>query len=199
MNRAGIAVSITLHALVIAALFFHFRDQPKLPEAPEQLAVVEVVLGGGGTPAPPPPAPAKVEPPKPPPPTPQPAARPPPPPPPPPPDEKPAVRLGAADLGPEAQIEANKNNQIRPAKPGSQNLPPPYPMDAALRRERGTVHVQIHVDASGRVAAIDIVPPITFASLSQAVRQAVAKWRFTPAETDGKPVPSVVPLDFIFE
>jgi protein TonB len=203
--RFGFPLSIALHVIVIAALLIHFRDAPRLPEPPDQLAVVDVVIGGGGrspappavTPAPPAPQPPEPRPPEPqPPPQPQPAAPALPLPPPPPPAP---VRLGDASLGPAGQIKNNANNRLRAAKGKSGNLPPRYPIDAALRRERGTVHAQIHVDAAGRVTGIDILPPATFSSLNKAVRDAVTGWRFTPAERDGKPVASVFPLDFVFE
>jgi TonB family protein len=205
--RFGLPLSIALHVIVIAALLIHFRDAPRLPEPPDQLAVVDVVIGGGGrspmppavTPAPPAPQPPEPRPPElQPPPPPQPAAPALPPPPPPPPPPAP-VRLGDASLGPAGQIKSNENNRLRAAKSKSGNLPPRYPIDAALRRERGTVHAQIHVDATGRVTAIDILPPATFSSLNKAVREAVTGWRFTPAERGGKPVASVFPLDFVFE
>jgi TonB family protein len=216
-TRFGVPVSVTLHAIVIAAFLIHFRHAATLPDVPDQLAVVDVLVGGGGrSPAPPAPQPAKPEPPKPEPATPQPVAPAPPLPnppplppeppvptlplpPPPPPAEPPPVRLGDAALGPLGRIKNNENNHIRPATSSSGNILPRYPMDAALRRERGTVHTKIHLDASGNVTGLDILPPMTFSSLNQAVRQAVMTWHFTPAETGGKPVASVFPLDFIFE
>jgi TonB family protein len=109
------------------------------------------------------------------------------------------VRLGSPAPGPAGQIKNNEDNRLRPAKGSSGNLPPRYPADAALRRQRGTVHARIHVDAAGHVTAIEILPPVTFSSLNTAVRQAVMTWRFTPAERGGKPVASVFPLDFVFE
>ncbi len=217
-TRFGVSVSTALHVVVIAAFLIHFRHAATLPEAPDQLAVVEVMVGGGGTPAPPTPQPAKPEPPSPEPAKPQPVEpspplpKPPPLPPvlpepapalplppPPPPAEPPSVRLGGAAAGPLGQIKNNENNHIRQARSDNGNMPPSYPQDAALRQERGTVHVKIHLDASGSVTGIDILPPMTFSSLNQAVRQAVLTWHFTPAETGGKPVASVFPLDFVFE
>jgi TonB family protein len=222
-DRLAVPLSVALQLLVIAAFLIHFRRPPTLPEPPDQLAVVDVVLGGGGrSPAPPTPHPAKPEPPKPEPqkpepPTPPPAApapplpQPPPPPapsapalplPPPPPPPPPAplpMWLRGAALGPAGLIKNNENNRIRQATSNSGNMLPSYPTAAALRHERGTVHTRIHIDASGNVTGLDIVPPLTFASLNQAVRQAVLTWRFTPAESGGKPVASVFPLDFVFE
>lgn len=201
----AIGYSAGLHSLVIAGLLLHFRDAPRLPEAPDRPAVIDVVLGGGGQrpspPAPRPTLPAPTPAPPSPPATPAPPAATalPLPPRAPSPATPPPVRLGDASLGPAAQLKDHENNRIRPAKGRSGNLPPRYPLDAALRRERGTVHVRIHVDATGAVSTIDILPPVTYASLTRAVREAVMKWRFTPAERDGRAIASSFVFDFVFE
>jgi protein TonB len=89
---------------------------------------------------------------------------------------------------------------VIPAMPDDRfrNRPPPYPSDAAERRETGTVVVIIHVAANGYAAGVDVAESSGFRSLDQAAVNAVRKWRFQPAMKEGVAVPFDMPFRFVF-
>jgi TonB family protein len=162
-------------------------------------------------PPPPPPAPPPPEPPPPvpPPPTPpkpeaarpasRPAVRPPAPaaPPPTPPAPPPAVRLGAGEVGPMANL-VDPNRNLKKAEADSGNLPPIYPIDAARKNEHGTVGLRMNVDSEGNVTKVDVLKSSGSRALDRAARERLASWHFKPASRDGVAVPDVVEIEINF-
>jgi protein TonB len=76
-------------------------------------------------------------------------------------------------------------------------VPAIYP--AAARRDgiSGSVLLQAVVNAAGQPTAVNVVRGIR-ADLDQAAKEALAKWRFQPGTSDGKPVESRVNVEISF-
>ncbi len=95
-----------------------------------------------------------------------------------------------------AQQQAGTNNQEPPNFQGNQ--PPAYPADAIVRGLEGTVVLRLTIDASGRVADVEVVDSSGHAELDEAAVEAVRKWRGQPAQRNGRPVASrqLLPIRF---
>lgn len=80
------------------------------------------------------------------------------------------------------------------------NVNPIYPEEAKKARIEGLVVMDILVDVIGQVEEIEVLDA-TDESFAQAARNAVAQWRYEPAEIDGKRTPArmVVKIDFTLE
>jgi protein TonB len=76
-------------------------------------------------------------------------------------------------------------------------VPAIYP--AAARRDgiSGTVLLQAVVNDAGQPTAVNVMRGIR-ADLDQAAKDALAKWRFQPGTSDGKPVESRVNVEISF-
>jgi len=72
------------------------------------------------------------------------------------------------------------------------NRPPPYPADAFQRRLQGTVILEVRINHQGTVESLRVVESSGVDSLDQAALDAVADWRFDPAQRAGRPVEAVV-------
>jgi len=75
---------------------------------------------------------------------------------------------------------------------------PVYPLKSRDEGERGVVIFQVEVDATGKPVKIELETSSGFPRLDRAALEAVRRARFHPATSDGKPVPSVRPMKFIF-
>lgn len=88
----------------------------------------------------------------------------------------------------------------RPVVPRRGNRGPAYP--DALRRSgtSGEVVLRVVVDTTGRIEeeSVEVVRS-SDARFLRSVRDAIASWRFTPAETEGKRVRQLVELPFVFQ
>lgn len=73
----------------------------------------------------------------------------------------------------------------------------PYPEEAQKAKIQGTVVLQITIDATGAVTAAEVVEGLGY-GLDEAARQAVLKFRYTPATRDGQPVPVKVMERYTF-
>ena len=118
-------------------------------------------------------------------------------------EPKPDAALSVFNLG-GTDSESNaiaEGKDVIPAKPDKKyrNRPPPYPEDAVLRGEHGTVVLVIHVDPLGLPSGIDVAQSSGYASLDRAALQAVKTWRFLPAVKDGQPIAFDMPMRFVFE
>jgi protein TonB len=215
--QVAIFASAAAHVLLLAGwLAVGLLEGGELP--PQVPAEVELVLGGGGqSPGEPepvetppaeaqaPPSPDAAEPdPKPVPPTPPPDAAAqddgvpaPTPPPPAPAASPPAVRVGDSFLGMAADLVAN-DGRFRAAQGKDGNLPPPYPRAAGASRQQGQVLARMHVDPDGRVVEVEVLKSSGSALLDRSAREALAKWRFTPAFRDGAAVADQVDLNINF-
>ena len=160
------------------------QPQPEAPPPPPPNDVPSVPL-----PPPPPPPPPQTPPEKPLPPT-QAAQPPPPPPAPPAPKAPPTIRLGDGFSPPPAEIDGPLDT-IRPGADVT-NTAPVYPLEAAKRREQGAVVMNLAVDETGAVVAVEILQSSGSNTLDTAARERVSKWHFSPAIKNGHPVASTI-------
>jgi TonB family protein len=75
---------------------------------------------------------------------------------------------------------------------------PAYPASMRAREESGFVEALIDVDATGAVSTVAITSSSGGPVLEDAVRSTVARWRFSPALRDGKPVATTLRRRFEF-
>lgn len=68
-----------------------------------------------------------------------------------------------------------------------------YPLQSIVS---GTVVLEVSLDDAGKITEVRVVRGIP--SLTEAAEQSVRRWKFQPAELDGKPVPSKVAVAFSF-
>lgn len=89
---------------------------------------------------------------------------------------------------------------VIPASPNDakRNRPPVYPPDAARRRQTGRVVVSIQVTPMGLPGRADIVSGSGVDSLDRSAVEAVMTWRFRPAIRDGRAVAGEMVMEFIF-
>lgn len=137
------------------------------------------------------------------------------------PEPAPGATVGepAATAAAEAEKAAAEARQkkaaeaAKPRKPGKPAAPrvtepkpiasastqPDYPRDAQRRGQSGRVLLRVDVAPDGSIANIDFVQRSGTPELDRAAMNAVRKWRFTPARSDGKAVASSVnvPIDFV--
>ena len=109
-----------------------------------------------------------------------------------------AVNLGDAEEARDGMDVTGRG--VIPPSPDSafRNQPPPYPAEAARQHAQGTVRLLIHVSAQGRPQEVVIANSSGAESLDRAARNAVRRWRFTPAQNQGTPVPFDYSLDIRF-
>lgn len=69
---------------------------------------------------------------------------------------------------------------------------PQYPDAARKRRTEGWVDLQFVVNANGEVEAIEVIAAEPNGVFERSAERAVQRWKFKPAERDGKPVPARV-------
>ena len=109
-----------------------------------------------------------------------------------------AINLGDADETRDGMDVTGRG--VVPPRPDSafRNQPPAYPMEAARQHAQGTVTLLIRVSAQGRPQDVVIATSSGAESLDRAARNAVRRWRFTPAQVQGTPVPFDYSLDIRF-
>lgn len=76
---------------------------------------------------------------------------------------------------------------------------PPYPYKARQRRIEGEVTVKFLVAADGSVERVQIVASEPEGLFDDAVREAVARWRFEPGRIGGQPVAAWVVNTIVFD
>jgi len=86
----------------------------------------------------------------------------------------------------------------RPQPIADQSPPPTYPAAALRRGDRGSVVVRVDVDAAGAPAAVTIIQRSGSRDLDRAAAEAVRRWRFQPAQSNGQPVPGSIEVPFDF-
>lgn len=80
----------------------------------------------------------------------------------------------------------------------TERTPPAYPPLSRRLGETGTVVLRVELDESGRVYAARVQTSSGFNRLDTAALAAVARWRCTPAQRDGRTVRSVAMQPFKF-
>ena len=78
------------------------------------------------------------------------------------------------------------------------NPSPRYPASSLRRNETGEVLLRLHIDTRGRVASVDIVRSSSHTALDRAAVDAVKRWKFEPAMTNGQPVNESVTVPIAF-
>ncbi len=88
--------------------------------------------------------------------------------------------------------------------PGDMPIPlespaPRYPPQALRRGESGTVLLRVHVGPDGVPYAVDLVQSSHSRLLDRAASEAVRRWRFLPAQRNGRPVSGIVEVPIAFD
>lgn len=119
-----------------------------------------------------------------------------------------APRLVETAPPPPALVEPAPSAPAAPATPvagdrpmpiAEQSPPPQYPPAALRRGDAGTVVLRVDVDASGAPANVTVIERSGSRDLDRAAREAVSRWRFTPASSNGQPVPGSIEIPFDFK
>lgn len=217
----GVLLAIAVHA----ALLFGVRGPTRGARLARHESAVEVALVAGApkdasppaaVPGEPKPAPAEVA-------SPEPRPQPPPPPltpeplpPPRPTHEKPESTPPKVEPPTPAERESSETGattvESAPGRPASAPQPsiaarpryknnpePAYPLSARRRRQEGSVLLRVRVSAAGRPEAVSVRRSSGFEALDEAAVEAVRRWEFEPALSDGRPVASEVEIPIRFE
>jgi len=119
----------------------------------------------------------------------------------------PAVVAAAALALTPIQIQGSPAEPLSLDNPGTAHStlqvlhapPPPYPPQALQHHQQGEVLLRVSIDASGKVAAVQVERSSGHRPLDQAARRQVLRhWRFAPAQRDGQHIPAqgLVPINF---
>jgi TonB family protein len=100
---------------------------------------------------------------------------------------------------PKAVAERPKPNMAPGSVPQPiERVPPKYPPEALRLNETGTVVVRVEVDAEGKPSDVSVLRSSRSRALDRAAMQAAKKWRFRPAQRDGRAVSGTVEIPFDF-
>ncbi|AWH49952.1 energy transducer TonB [Stenotrophomonas sp. SAU14A_NAIMI4_5] len=102
-----------------------------------------------------------------------------------------------APAAPGSTAPATGNSQPMPV--AGQSPPPTYPAAALRRGESGSVVVRVDVDATGYANNITVIQRSGSRELDRAATDAVRRWRFSPALSNGQPVPGSIEVPFDFK
>lgn len=195
---AGTSLAIGLHLVVLGVLLVPTRWTPPERAAPMQVVVPDLVPPTPVTPMPPPPDPLPVTPPR---------------------QQTPTVTpqvtqapvtdaAPVLDAGSEPALPADTGEPVLSFDPGPPSLmtlaydvhpAPRYPRQALRAGDTGTVLLRVLVDETGRPQEVVVERSSGHRLLDQAARdQVLAKWRFHPAQRDGRTVAAyaLVPIAF---
>lgn len=95
---------------------------------------------------------------------------------------------------PEPLAAAAGSSDMPDAKPA-----PSYPAAALRAGETGTVVVRVDVDATGYPNNATVIQRSGSRELDRAATDAVRRWRFTPAQSNGQAVPGSIEVPFDFK
>jgi protein TonB len=109
----------------------------------------------------------------------------------------PAPIAEPAPATPGAAPATTGNSQPMPI--AGQSPPPSYPAAALRAGETGTVVVRVDVDATGYPNNATVIQRSGSRDLDRAATDAVRRWRFTPAQSNGQPVPGSIEVPFDFK
>ncbi|WP_423163024.1 energy transducer TonB [Stenotrophomonas maltophilia] len=102
-----------------------------------------------------------------------------------------------AEPAPAPAPAATGNSQPMPI--AGQSPPPAYPAAALRAGETGSVVVRVDVDATGYPNNATVIQRSGSRELDRAATDAVRRWRFTPAQSNGQPVPGSIEVPFDFK
>ncbi|WP_303635944.1 MULTISPECIES: energy transducer TonB [Stenotrophomonas] len=102
-----------------------------------------------------------------------------------------------APAAPGSPAAATANAQPMPI--AGQSPPPAYPAAALRRGEAGSVVVRVEVDATGYPNNVTVIQRSGSRELDRAATDAVRRWRFSPAVSNGQPVPGSIEVPFDFK
>lgn len=87
----------------------------------------------------------------------------------------------------------------RPQPIAGQSPPPTYPPAALRNGVEGSVVVRVDVDATGYPMNVTIIQRSGSRDLDRAAADAVRRWRFQPAQSNGVAVPGSIEVPFDFK
>lgn len=117
----------------------------------------------------------------------------------PPESQTPATSPSPAVESAPAEASATESAKVDvPPAPETSFKPPKYPKSCLRRGEVGIVSLDIDVDIFGHAAGVSVAISSGFAKLDAAAVAAMRGARFTPATSDGKPVPGRIRIPVIF-
>ena len=104
---------------------------------------------------------------------------------------------------PLADAPPQNNGPVQGLAPGSVPVAiskpaPSYPAEALRNGDTGTVVVRIEVGADGKTFAVSVVSRSGSRALDRAAVQAAKRWRFRPAQENGRAVPGAVEVPITF-
>jgi len=105
----------------------------------------------------------------------------------------------AAAAAPPTEAPVAAAAGARPQPIADQSPPPSYPPAALRRGDSGTVVVRVDVDATGYPSNVTIIERSGSRDLDRAASDAVRRWRFQPAQSNGQPVPGSIEVPFDFK
>jgi periplasmic protein TonB len=79
------------------------------------------------------------------------------------------------------------------------NPKPPYPAASRRLGETGTVHLRVHVSASGEAIKVLLRKSSGYERLDNSALETVARWRFVPARRGDEAVAAWVVVPIVFE
>lgn len=79
------------------------------------------------------------------------------------------------------------------------NPKPPYPAASRRLGETGTVHLRVHVSASGEAIKVLLKKSSGYERLDNSALETVARWRFVPARRGDEAVAAWVVVPIVFE
>ncbi|CRD53125.1 energy transducer TonB [Stenotrophomonas indicatrix] len=109
----------------------------------------------------------------------------------------PPAAVEPAPAAPGTAAPAAANAQPMPIT--GQSPPPAYPAAALRRGEAGSVVVRVEVDATGYPNNVTVIQRSGSRELDRAATDAVRRWRFSPAVSNGQPVPGSIEVPFDFK
>lgn len=105
--------------------------------------------------------------------------------------------LGGGDKGGEGQGDGSGAGDGRATEVYAPT--PPYPNDARRRNIQGIVLVELAISYDGSVAVQRIVESSGCESLDHAVEATCSRWKYQPAEIDGRPRLTTKRVRFVFK
>lgn len=121
-------------------------------------------------------------------------------------DEKPQLVETAPPPAPAAPAAAAPETapvamaaRDRPQPIADQSPPPTYPPAALRNGVEGSVVVRVDVDATGYPMNVTIIQRSGSRDLDRAASDAVRRWRFQPAQSNGVAVPGSIEVPFDFK